>query len=128
MRYIILFLSCMLAAQPALAEKEKAEAPEATEKRKKSLSERLPPIKTGFLVDLDPDGRDGFFYFGFETCSWELFGQHWSADIGVASGRVITGLGLGLWFDGAVGPFVWGGYNIGENAPAWGIGLNMLKL
>lgn len=129
MRYIT-FLLLLLLTTPALAEKPKKENTDShfTEEKKESIRTRLPPLKTGFLVDLDPNGRDGFFYFGLEVASWKFLGQRWSADMGVASGRVVGGLGLGLWFDGAVGPFVWGGYNISENAQAWGIGFNMLKL
>lgn len=129
MRYLPLLLALSFGsiAQAEPNKPEKA-SEELSEDKRKEISRKLPPLKTGFLVDLDPDNRDGFFYFGFETCSWKLFDQRWSADLGVASGRIIAGLGLGLWFDGAVGPFVWGGYNISENAPAWGIGFNMLKL
>ena len=126
MRYLIPLLVSLAVSGPSWA--EDSEEKPCEEKKEKKWSDSLPPLKTGFLVDLDPSGRDGFFYFGFEIAETELFSQRWSVDVGVASGRVVTGLGLGLWFDGAVGPFVWGGYNISENSAAWGIGLNMLKL
>jgi hypothetical protein len=125
--FFVLAFLCYLMA-PAIAEETKCEETQ-TKVKEESLRDKLPPIKSGFLIDLDPTGRDGFFYFGLELKSWTLANsQRISVDAGVASSRVLLGLGWGTFFEGNVGPFLWAGYNIAENAPAWGIGLNMLKL
>ena len=114
----ILLYSTMAAADTCKEETKSEEKEEVN----------LPSIKTGFLIDLDPAARDGFFYFGLELYEKKFEKTRMSLDIGVASGRIVSGLGLGIWYNGSVGPFVWAGYNISENAPAWGIGINVFKL
>ncbi len=93
-----------------------------------AAEDNLPTLKTGFLVDLDPEGRDGFFYVGLEVANWRVSEKEFSLDFGIASSRVMVGLSWGAFYNGKVGPFLWAGYNIADNSPAYGVGFTVLKL
>jgi len=85
-------------------------------------------LKSGFLIDFDPKNRDGFFYVGLEMVDWKMGKEEFSLDFGIANSRLMLGLGWGAFYKGKVGPFVWAGYNIADNSPAYGVGLTVLKL
>lgn len=88
----------------------------------------IPTIKSGFLVDLCKESRDGFFYLGLEAFKTKINTYDLSIDFGIASSRVMIGVGSGLLYDNKVGPFLWVGYNIATNAPSYGIGLTVLRI
>ena len=127
MRLLITTLALLLSTS-AMAETKQKQCFAAETAVELQQGPKFPPLKTGFLIDLDPAGRDGFFYIGLEVTSFKVFGEEFSFDVGVASSRVMTGVGWGALYDGKVGPFVWGGYNIAAGALAYGIGFTVLKL
>lgn len=126
----ITFLLLAMTGSSALAEDKKCNCKKNVPLLSINVKPKLkyPPLKTGFLVDLDPEGRDAFFYLGLEIFDWELYGQNFSFDAGLASSRALVGIGWGAFYDGAVGPFIWGGYNVKKNASAFGFGFTVLKL
>lgn len=123
MKAVLLAAGIIMAAAPPAQAEEEIRCKVVQEEGSK-----YPPLKTGFLVDLDPEGRDGFFYLGLDVVDWKWFDQQFSVDTGIASGRIVTGLSWSPLFDGKVGPFIWAGYNIADNAAAYGIGFTVLKL
>ena len=85
----------------------------------------FPAIKAGFIVDFkDPDILP---HIGLEVVDFSLpkVGD-FALDVGVAPSTVFTSLTWELIPIVKVGPSIWAGYNVKDNAPAFGLGITIL--
>jgi len=85
----------------------------------------LPPLKAGFIVDLYK--RDILPHISVGLWSFSAPLGYISLDAGVATSRVFINVVWEVIPIVRIGPCVWGGYNVKENTPAFGIGLSMLN-
>lgn len=81
----------------------------------------LPPIKTGFLVDVYNPSID--VHLSLELVNVNDF----TFDVGVASDRVFVAVTWEFIPVIKIGPSVWGGYNVSEKEPSFGVGFSVLE-
>jgi len=85
----------------------------------------IPPIKAGFVVDLHH--RDILPHISIELLDFTLpYAGDFALDVGVATSRVMFVFVWEVIPIVKIGPSVWAGYNVRENAPAFGLGFSVL--
>lgn len=85
----------------------------------------FPTLKIGFIYDVaNPDIVPDTT---LELLAWDWFDQNFSIDGGVALHRVVVGLSFKFLQPFDLGPFIWLGYHIPDQAFAWGLGFSLVK-
>jgi hypothetical protein len=81
----------------------------------------FPPVKTGFLLDVY--SVDIQLHLSLEVYSFGDF----TVDVGAASSRSFVSLTWEFIPVIKIGASLWGGYNVVDNSPAFGIGASILE-
>jgi hypothetical protein len=85
----------------------------------------FPPIKAGFIFDVNHVNI--LPYTSLEVLDWDIGSEMFNSNIGVSWGRVLVDIQWVALPIISIGPTIWGGYNVGANDWAAGIGFGILK-
>ena len=128
-KFIVLLLCCFLNSSALADEPTPRDQFEFDEdgnvKTDNGKAERtfwFPPLKVGFLVDLQPDNRDVAPHLSIELFDFSDF----AFNAGVAQSRVFLSFGWEIVPIAKIGPIVWGGYNVKDETWAAGLGVSIL--